>query len=223
MTSKYLTLISVEQKALNNAKITDRVDKIIKLTARYLDIIDIMKISKISKAFTKRNVKTFKNQIKTILTNGLSTKERIIYWRNMSNIYKSKQTHPTYYSKLIKSLSEDKQRISYDICRTFPEMEYFSNGKEGYIKMLNVLRAISEDNKKVGYTQGMNFLVALMLITHGKEEDAFWLLRFILNEPLYSYRDVIGGTMSKLKVLFYQLYRLIEKYFPSIYTQLVWV
>jgi Rab-GTPase-TBC domain len=169
-TLNYLTMSNVEMKSVYYSTSKSIILMVVQNAIKYLDILDLLKLQQMSKAFNKEHSSLIKAQMRHLLASGLSTKERIIYWRKVTSIYKSKISHPNYYHKIVESLNEDKYRIAFDVTRTFPDMDYFAKNKEGYHKMLNVLRALCEDNRKVGYTQGMNFIAGLILITHGDEE-----------------------------------------------------
>jgi hypothetical protein len=47
--------------------------------------------------------------------------------------------------------------------------------KEKIAPLRNVLAAYVKRNTRIGYLQGMNFLVARLLVVMG-EEEAFWML-----------------------------------------------
>lgn len=91
--------------------------------------------------------------------------------------------------------------------RTFPTNVFFAGNGPGVAKLRNVLVAYSRRDSKVGCTvfclpffiaveedpeltrpivcaptdcQGMNNLVATLLLTHPAEEDAFWVLVCII-------------------------------------------
>ena len=66
--------------------------------------------------------------------------------------------------------------ISLDIPRTFPDEE---DSKVLRKSLNNILKAISLVHPEVGYCQGMNFL-ALRLLQVLSDEDAFWLLFYLI-------------------------------------------
>lgn len=52
--------------------------------------------------------------------------------------------------------------------------------------LFNILVAYSMYNTEVGYCQGMNNLVAVLLMFLGKEEYAFWGLHALITNRKYS-------------------------------------
>lgn len=61
-----------------------------------------------------------------------------------------------------------------DIPRTFPDHPRFGvNGTDRDL-LFNVLRAYANFNPDIGYTQGMSFIAAVLLM-HMNEETAFWV------------------------------------------------
>ena len=73
--------------------------------------------------------------------------------------------------------------IDLDLKRTFPnEAKYQS---EHFLqKMKNILLCYSTRNTSVGYCQGMNFLVARLLLIMEDEEKVFWLFVQIIENIL---------------------------------------
>lgn len=64
--------------------------------------------------------------------------------------------------------------ILLDIPRTFPDHPRFGvNGTDRDL-LFNVLRAYANFNPEIGYTQGMSFIAAVLLM-HMNEETAFWV------------------------------------------------
>ncbi|XP_054706991.1 uncharacterized protein LOC129216801, partial [Uloborus diversus] len=69
-----------------------------------------------------------------------------------------------------------KRQISLDLLRTMPNnVNFCDRSAEGVMQMERVLTAFCLHNPQLGYCQGMNFLVGMMLLFVGPE-DAFWCL-----------------------------------------------
>ncbi|GIY52413.1 TBC1 domain family member 2B, partial [Caerostris extrusa] len=67
-----------------------------------------------------------------------------------------------------------KRQISLDLLRTMPNnIQFCDRNSEGIQKMQSVLHAFCLHNPQLGYCQGMNFLVGMMLL-FVDAEDAFW-------------------------------------------------
>jgi len=56
----------------------------------------------------------------------------------------------------------------------------------GQKKLYNVLKALAVHMPNVGYTQGMNFVLAfLLMMSAGNESDAFWVFLLMAKDPEY--------------------------------------
>eukprot|EP00753_Platysulcus_tardus_P013384 PLAT3668.1.p1 GENE.PLAT3668.1~~PLAT3668.1.p1 ORF type:complete len:713 (+),score=381.77 PLAT3668.1:21-2159(+) len=67
--------------------------------------------------------------------------------------------------------------VSKDVGRSFSGALLESDSAEVRAALQRVLLAFAVHNQRVGYCQGMNFIVAFSLTQlHAEEEDAFWLL-----------------------------------------------
>ena len=86
-------------------------------------------------------------------------------------------------------------QIKLDLSRSYPNCEYFSEGGIGQKEMENVLIAYSKYDAKVGYVQGMNFIVGALLY-HCSEEIAFWI--FVTLIDYYGIRDVYSPGLPGL-------------------------
>ena len=78
-------------------------------------------------------------------------------------------------------------QINRDLARTFPKCEYFAEGKEGQKLMQRILVTFSKYDPKIGYVQGMNFIVGALLY-HCSEEIAFWLFVTLVED--HDMRDI---------------------------------
>ena len=85
------------------------------------------------------------------------------------------------YPDYIPSLFE--KTIENDLCRTFPEEEFFQD-KENINKIRNILLAFSRRNSSIGYCQGFNFIVGR-------------LLKIIQNEVRISYIYLISINLGR--------------------------
>lgn len=81
---------------------------------------------------------------------------------------------------------KNEDSITKDIHRTFPKHLYFARNNSGPLQLHRILKALATKYPDVGYTQGMNQVVAFAIImSSGNEEEAFWLLNFMANDPKY--------------------------------------
>ena len=88
-------------------------------------------------------------------------------------------------------------QIERDLGRTFPRNPYFMKemGGNGHEKLRRVLTAFSVYESEVCYVQGMNFIVAQLLL-HCSEVFAFWLFVALIKEC--DMRDIYGPRLNGL-------------------------
>jgi hypothetical protein len=86
------------------------------------------------------------------------------------------------------NISGSELQIKLDINRTFPNQAIFETREgEGQQSLSRVLLAFSKYDNKIGYVQGMNFIVGSFLL-HCSEEIAFWLFVSLIED--YQMRDI---------------------------------
>ncbi|CAH0477168.1 unnamed protein product [Peronospora belbahrii] len=92
-----------------------------------------------------------------------------------------------YYVNLVKQAeaieTEASRQIELDIDRTFGQSETTICSELGRGQLRRILRAYSLRNASVGYCQGLNFIVAFLMLM-ANEEAVFWLLS-VFCEDLY--------------------------------------
>jgi hypothetical protein len=94
---------------------------------------------------------------------------------------------------------EDNNQILLDIPRTFPELQQFS-ADSMQKKLYNVLRAIANYDKEVGFCQGMSYITG-MLLTVMSEQDTFQILVVLYQK--YDLRKLFISGFPKLRELIY--------------------
>jgi len=87
--------------------------------------------------------------------------------------------------------------------------------KGGQAMLRRVLRAYSVYDEEVGYCQGMNFIAA-MFITYVSEEQAFWLLVAIMQDPPCQMRGLFGEGMSEAHQVLFVAQKLITQFLPRL-------
>ena len=108
--------------------------------------------------------------------------------------------------------------IFKDITRTFPHVSIFRMHEGKGMQMLfNVLKAISSKFPEVGYVQGLGFMAGLLL-TYMGEQEAFWLMAHLLDQP--HIKGLYVEKMPELHKSCYILLRLIKKYLPKLFAHL---
>lgn len=120
------------------------------------------------------------------------------------------------YEELVRA-SENKwtNQIRRDIDRTFPQLPYFADSQSslgliGQAALFRTLCAYSDFNPRVGYCQGMNFLLALfLLVSGGREHEAFDMFVMITENSYSDHREL---SLSGLEGLFQEQFPLLAEY-----------
>ncbi|GBM56262.1 TBC1 domain family member 2B [Araneus ventricosus] len=148
-------------------------------------------------------------ELKTLVRGGVPEQLRGRVW---SALYRMKVQDlreakgPKYFENLCSRSSEaeiqenHKRQISLDLLRTMPNNIHFCDrNAEGIQKLQSVLHAFCLHNPKLGYCQGMNFLVGMMLL-FVDAEDAFWCLVAIVERYFpssYFDQNLIGAQADQ--------------------------
>ncbi|GAA5866842.1 hypothetical protein JCM3774_001818 [Rhodotorula dairenensis] len=137
----------------------------------------------------KKGKKEDWNEFKELVRKGIPIAYRPKIWGECSSANEARE--PGVYQELLAQPTTDDEapclkQIDMDCHRTFPTNVFFAGNGPGVAKLRNVLVAYSRRDPKVGYCQGMNNLVATLLLTHPAEEDAFWVLVCIIENILPS-------------------------------------
>jgi len=108
---------------------------------------------------------------------GIPDEWRGAFWQRMSHSIEMKQKNVGLYVKLLASPSQYQKNIEADVRRSFPNnaIKNAVDTPEKLASLYNVLHAYSVLDKLVSYCQGMNYVVAVLLMFMN-EEDAFWVL-----------------------------------------------
>ena len=123
-------------------------DSMFKRISKYCDFMGILMLVKV-KGFEKYG-RFLKHQFKDILYMGLSTKNRIDYWSVITRLKTKKAKYKSVYLNYSKRVSNYEADIILDIARTYPLLDFFKPGNEGYNQLLNILKAVSHVFPKVG-------------------------------------------------------------------------
>ncbi|WWC66780.1 uncharacterized protein I206_100685 [Kwoniella pini CBS 10737] len=138
-------------------------------------------------------------------------------WQLMSSS-KSTPLEETYKA-LLKIPSTHEKAIKKDLSRTFPHHKYFQDnagmGQEG---LFMVVKAYSLYDPEVGYTQGLAFIVAALLLNM-PDEEAFCVLVRLMDS--YNLRSHFTAEMRGLQLRLFQFDRLVEEILPLLHTHLV--
>lgn len=150
---------------------------------------------------------------------GIPNKVRGLAWRLITRADVRKYSHPEgYYPRLLHAGSPFIKQIDLDVARTFREHSFFvERYGVGQRSLFNVLKAYSVHNPQLGYTQGMNSIVAVLLM-YMHEEDVFWTLDTLMtNQTLYGMNDLFVPGFPKLFLYFQILEQLIRNHLPRLF------
>lgn len=122
------------------------------------------------------------------------------------------------FEKLSGETSPYEGLIGKDIGRSFPNVEMFRdpNG-EGQQMLAKVLKCFSLHDSKIGYCQGLGFVVGPLLM-YMSEADAFCVLVRLMEH--YDLRSCFLPTLSGLHLRVYQFQSLLSSHLPQLYSHL---
>ena len=114
--------------------------------------------------------------------------------------------------------------IKKDIHRTFPEEAYFSSELFNYLgqeQLFRVLKAIAIYLPNVGYCQGMNFIVAfLLLVNGGNEQEAFWFFVGLARSHDYLLMGFFERNFPLLNLYHHVFYEVFKRELPNLHEYL---
>ncbi|EER28896.1 TBC domain containing protein [Coccidioides posadasii C735 delta SOWgp] len=122
------------------------------------------------------------------------------------------------FDKLSGESSPYEGLIGKDIGRSFPNVEMFRdpNG-EGQQMLAKVLKCFSLHDTKIGYCQGLGFVVGPLLM-HMSEAEAFSVLVRLMDH--YDLRSCFLPTLSGLHLRIYQFQTLLSRHRPNLHAHL---
>ena len=147
----------------------------------------------------------------------ITSKQRCILWLRCSGAQDLKKEAEQSYDELVRLFEENESvleeyvliQIRKDINRSG-----LSGSQSNVNSLERILLAYAIRNRKVGYAQGMNFLVARCLTSGIEEEDTFWILSALVERVLKDYFDEsLTGVMVDCKVCM----ELLRTYRPRLY------
>ncbi|XP_037044967.1 rab GTPase-activating protein 1-like isoform X2 [Bradysia coprophila] len=135
-------------------------------------------------------------------------------WQKLSNV-ENKVEMTDRYRVLLTKDTKCETVIQRDIHRTFPAHKFFKEtGGSGQDALFKVSKAYAVFDSELGYTQGLSFIAASLLL-HMPEEEAFCVLIALMYD--YGLRDLYKDGFENLYLKLYQLNRLIKDQLPKLY------
>ena len=152
-----------------------------------------------------------------MINQGAPDKHRGKLWIKLLNIEPAMEQHASnLYSKLIEfSNVEVEKDITKDVDRTLAELHLWREDLQGgNNKLYNVLKAYANYDNEVGYVQGLNYIVGLLLFYIPDEEQVFWCLYSLMQKR--NWRQVYTFNFPKLKSLTRLLEERLKQEFPRV-------
>ena len=153
--------------------------------------------------------------LKSRTRKGIPDNVRGYVWQLFAE--KKKFYIPNLYNKLERQpINEDLEAIIMkDLDRTFPLLQFYSQKYgNGQRRLYKVLSAYSKFNTKVGYVQGMAYIVAIFLL-YMDEESSFFMLDSLMKK--YDMESTFFDDFPGLRKKFFILLNLQKKCIPKIY------
>ncbi|KAJ6641996.1 Rab GTPase-activating protein 1 [Pseudolycoriella hygida] len=139
-------------------------------------------------------------------------------WQKLSNV-ENKVEMTERYRVLLTKETKCETVIQRDINRTFPAHKFFrETGGSGQESLFKVSKAYAVYDSELGYTQGLSFIAATLLL-HMPEEEAFCVLIALMYD--YRLRDLYKGGFENLSLKLYQLDRLMKDQLPKLHEHFV--
>ncbi|CDS00347.1 hypothetical protein, partial [Sporisorium scitamineum] len=154
--------------------------------------------------------RTQPRQLSRAIQAGIPPALRGMMWQLMSS--SKNEEMEIIYAYYLKQTSTHEKAIRRDLNRTFPEQDYFQDGKGiGQENLFNVIKAYSLYDPEVGYCQGMQFVVGPLLLNMPDEEAFSTFVRLMKS---YDLRGHFTPNMPALQLRLFQFDRLLEDFLP---------
>eukprot|EP00747_Dinoflagellata_sp_TGD_P002563 gnl/TRDRNA2_/TRDRNA2_104781_c0_seq1.p1 gnl/TRDRNA2_/TRDRNA2_104781_c0~~gnl/TRDRNA2_/TRDRNA2_104781_c0_seq1.p1 ORF type:complete len:325 (+),score=49.75 gnl/TRDRNA2_/TRDRNA2_104781_c0_seq1:164-1138(+) len=126
-------------------------------------------------SFIAKHPETFKRRA----TRGIPWQYRWAVWKAALRL--DRRREPGLFDELRTKECAFRRLIEVDAPRTFPDIPAFNDEYRESLRA--VLTAYANFNTEVGYCQGMNFVVGLLLLTSERaEEDTFWVFTALMED-----------------------------------------
>ncbi|OMJ71582.1 hypothetical protein SteCoe_30175 [Stentor coeruleus] len=154
------------------------------------------------------------SKIRKLMISGPPNNRRWDLWKTFFSV----KSFPSYHAlPIIQNASSD--IILKDLGRTFPNLAYFDKekfGNYGQNALYRILSKFATQYPKVGYCQGMNYIVGFLLLVSGSREDEVFLLFTRLCEE-FNLFDVFSEDMREIKKNLWVFDRIFEKKFNELF------
>ncbi|KAF2812190.1 uncharacterized protein BDZ99DRAFT_460955 [Mytilinidion resinicola] len=143
---------------------------------------------------------------------GIPAPLRGVVWQSMAG--SRDRLIEDQYESLCGQSSSYENIINKDIGRSFPGVDMFRDPEgEGQKMMGRVLKCFSLYDNKIGYCQGLGFLVGPLLMQMG-DKEAFCVLVRLMED--YDLRSCFLPDLSGLHLRIYQFQQLLKQHMPEL-------
>ena len=181
------------------------------------NLSSLIKISLIIEYLSKEKLCTIEDSLRKGPPNN-------IRWLLWINLIKSKLKNIDINENTFKKLSDNSlsddviMQINKDLHRTAPEIKYFQS-EEGIKSLYNILKSLAIYDEYVSYCQGMNILVAnLLLVSDGNQYETFLLIRYIFD--YLNVREFYTKGFPLLHFFIYLQKAIIKEKFLNVYKKI---
>lgn len=162
------------------------------------------------------------DKLRKLVYKGVPNHVRAGVWRLIGNTADAATTNPGRYDQCASQPISRKtsHQLDIDINRTNRSHFLFKERYgQGQISLFCILRAYSILDPVVGYCQGMSDVTALMM-QYLEEEEAFWLLVRLMQDPLFNMAERFQDDFKGLKRAWYVHDKLVETQLPRLHAHL---
>lgn len=159
-----------------------------------------------------------REQVEELLLRGVDDTLRARVW--MAFASHGMDTVPEYNPSLASQVADkDEDIIIKDIPRTFTGSIGNAAAKDKIDELRRILEVYSATDTVTGYTQGMNFVVSILLLKMN-EEDAYKTFFCMMNNPVINLKDFYGSGLSGFFDISTTWLRLLEKRYRWLWKKL---
>lgn len=154
------------------------------------------------------------SKVRKLMIRGPPNNQRWELWKTFFSV----KSFPNYKNLPI-SYHSSSEVILKDISRTFPNLPYFDMQKFGCYgqnALYRVLSKFATQYPKVGYCQGMNYVIGFLLMVSGSKEEEVYLFFVRLCEE-FNLFEAFSEDMKELRKNMWIFDKMFEKYFPKLY------
>jgi hypothetical protein len=171
-----------------------------------------------------QHLKKDKFSIASLLSSGPPNEYRWLSWMTMTiDKYEFKLICEEEYFKLI-SCHINKEidvQIRKDLGRSAPQVQFFQR-EDSKSLLYNVLKAVAVSDPELSYCQGMNILIAyLLLVSDGNELETFNLIKFIFSVNCnIKLREFYLNGFPRLNMYLFLLKEIVKEKLPDIHKKI---